>query len=93
MTPTACTWVFSPRTPDDPDVKGLESLKKDSERFRLIDRVFYLHAPEGVGRSKLAAGAERLLGVTMTDRNWRTVRKIGEMAKEADRRARDNAQD
>ena len=79
--------------PDDPDVKGLESLKKDSERFRLIDRVFYLHAPEGVGRSKLAASAERLLGVTMTDRNWRTVRKIAEMAKEVGRRARDNAQD
>ncbi len=91
--PTSLHLGFLACVPDDPDVKGLESLKKDSERFRLIDRVFYLHAPEGVGRSKLAAGAERLLGVTMTDRNWRTVRKIGEMAKEADRRARDGTQD
>jgi uncharacterized Tic20 family protein len=30
----------------------LDSLKKESERFRLIGSVFYLHAPEGVGRSK-----------------------------------------
>ena len=73
---------FLTSVPDDPDFERLESLKKDSERFRLIDRVFYLHVPEGVGRSKLAANAERLLGVAMTDRNWRTVRKITEMAKE-----------
>jgi uncharacterized protein (DUF1697 family) len=41
--------------------------------------VFYPHAPEGVGKSKLAARAEKLLGVPMTDRNWRTVCKIMEM--------------
>jgi len=40
----------------------------------------YLHAPEGVGRSKLAASSEKLLGVPMTDRNWRTVCKVMEMA-------------
>ncbi|MFZ3129366.1 MAG: DUF1697 domain-containing protein [Rhodoferax sp.] len=33
-----------------------------------------------LGRSKLAASAERLLGVPMTDRNWRTVCKIMELA-------------
>jgi len=68
--------------PKNPDLRKLESLKKGSERFHLSERVFYLHAPEGVGRSKLAAGAEKLLGVPMTDRNWRTVRKIREMAEE-----------
>ena len=60
----------------------LESLKSDSERFHLIDKVFYLYAPEGIGRSKLAANAEKLLGAPMTDRNWRTVCKILDMAKE-----------
>src|SRR5262245_43995429 len=40
-----------------------------SERFHLMDKVFYLHAPEGIGRSKLAANAEKLLGAPMTDRN------------------------
>jgi len=42
--------------------------------------VFYLHAPDGIGRSKLAARIERLLGVDATARNWRTVTKVFEMA-------------
>ena len=66
--------------PKKPDLKKLESLKKDSERFYLIDDIFYLHAPEGVGRSKLAASSERLLGVPMTDRNWNTVCRLKDMA-------------
>ena len=66
--------------PKKPDLKKLESLKKDSERFYLIDDIFYLHAPEGVGISKLAANSEKLLGVPMTDRNWNTVCRLKEMA-------------
>jgi uncharacterized protein (DUF1697 family) len=64
---------FLVSAPTNPNLKALEGLKKESERFELIDSVFYLHAPEGVGRSKLAANAEKLLGAPMTDRNWRTV--------------------
>ncbi|MBD9356174.1 hypothetical protein [Methylomonas albis] len=60
---------------------ALAIIKKDSERFSLIDQVFYLHAPEGIGRSKLAAQAEKRLGVAMTGRNWRTVCKLIELAK------------
>lgn len=71
---------FLASEPGKPNLKALESLKIESERFQLIDKVFYLHAPEGIGRSKLAANVERLLGVPMTDRNWRTVCKIREMA-------------
>jgi uncharacterized protein (DUF1697 family) len=73
---------FLASAPEKPDLKTLESLKSNGERFRLIDNVFYLHAPDGIGRSKLAAKAEKLLGVPMTDRNWRTVCKIREMAQE-----------
>jgi uncharacterized protein (DUF1697 family) len=80
--PQALHAGFLGAAPGRPDMKKLESLKSDSERFRLIDSVFYLHAPEGIGRSKLAANAERLLGVPMTDRNWRTVRAIWSMAQE-----------
>jgi len=50
-----------------------------TERFSLADRVFYLHAPEGIGRSRLAASAERLLGVSATARNWRTVCAIARL--------------
>jgi len=79
--PKALHAGFLISAPEYPNLKTLESLKRDSERFHLIDKVFYLYAPEGIGRSKLAANAEKLLGVPMTDRNWRTVCKIREMAK------------
>jgi uncharacterized protein (DUF1697 family) len=71
---------FLASTPKSPDLKKLASIKTETERFQLIEDVFYLHAPEGVGRSKLAASSEKLLGVSMTDRNWRTVCKLREMA-------------
>jgi uncharacterized protein (DUF1697 family) len=80
--PKALHAGFLAAAPERPDLKTLGSLKSDSERFRLISSVFYLHAPEGVGRSKLAAKAERLLGVPMTDRNWRTVLTLWKMAQE-----------
>lgn len=73
---------FLDSVPEHPDLEALTDLKRGSERFHLAERVFYLYAPEGVGRSKLAARAERLLGVPMTDRNWRTVRRLQEMARE-----------
>lgn len=73
---------FLASIPEHLDLDALERIKGDRERFVLADGVFYLHAPEGVGRSKLAANAERLLGVPVTARNWRTVRKVLEMAKQ-----------
>ncbi len=57
----------------------LDGLRKQNERIALDKDVLYLHAPDGIGRSKLAASAERLLGVRMTGRNWRTVCKIEKM--------------
>lgn len=78
--PQALHLGFLDSQPMNPDLAGLARLQKASERFQLIGRVFYLFAPEGVGRSKLAAGAERLLGVAMTDRNWRSVCAIAGLA-------------
>jgi uncharacterized protein (DUF1697 family) len=63
----------------EPDLASLESLRADSERYALVEDVFYLHAPDGIGRSKLAARVERALGVPATARNWRTVGKLVEM--------------
>ena len=79
--PPALHLSFLVSAPTKPNLQALEGLKKASERFQLRGSVFYLHAPEGVGRSKLAANAEKLLGVSMTDRNWRTVCTLCEMAK------------
>src|SRR5215204_5844732 len=73
---------FLASMPENPDLGALDNIKSDRERFALKDRVFYLHAPDGIGRSKLAANTEKLLGVAITGRNWRTVCKVVTMAKQ-----------
>ena len=73
---------FLESAPAEPDLDAIRDLCKDSERWRLAGAVFYLHAPEGIARSKLAAAVERKLGVGATARNWRTVCKVLEIAGE-----------
>ena len=80
LAPSSLHLGFLASTPRNPNLEKLNTLKKPSERFHLGDKVFYLSAPEGVGNSRLAASSEKLLGVAMTDRNWRTVCKIRELA-------------
>jgi uncharacterized protein (DUF1697 family) len=71
---------FLSKVPPAPDLKSMGQLKTDEEAFALKGKLFYLHAPHGVGTSKLAARAERCIGVDATARNWRTVSKLLEMA-------------
>ena len=71
---------FLESPPADPDLESLDSIKTATERFSLLGSVFYLHAPDGIGRSKVAARVEKLLGVTATARNWRTVSKVMALA-------------
>jgi len=71
---------FLAEIPTKPDLAGIEKIRASSERCELKGDVFYLHAPDGIGRSKLAANMEKLLGVPMTGRNWNTVSKLREMA-------------
>jgi uncharacterized protein (DUF1697 family) len=59
------------------NTQRMDEIASDNEEFLLTDSAFYLHAPDGVGRSKLAGDVERCLGVPATARNWRTVGKIG----------------
>jgi uncharacterized protein (DUF1697 family) len=71
---------FLAEAPKAPDLDGLQRLRIPSEAFALVGRVFYLHAPDGIARSKLAAAIGKRLGVEVTARNWRTVCKVLEMA-------------
>jgi uncharacterized protein (DUF1697 family) len=80
--PSSLHLGFLARPPERPNLEGLEKLKNESEQYHLTDKVFYLYAPEGIGRSKLAASSEKLLGVPMTDRNWKTVTKIKTLIEE-----------
>jgi uncharacterized protein (DUF1697 family) len=81
--PKSLHLFFLTERPTKPDLKACEALKIRTERFELKGSIFYLHTPDGFGTSKLAQRVERLLGVTGTARNWRTVTTLVEMAKGA----------
>lgn len=78
--PKALHFFFLAEQPKKIDRAAFDKVKKANESYQLIDKVFYLRAPDGVGRSKLAATAEKLLGVKATARNYRTVEKLSSMA-------------
>jgi uncharacterized protein (DUF1697 family) len=78
----ALHFFFLESLPESPDIERLKLLKAKSEKFALKGRVFYLQAPEGVGRSKLAAAVEKSIGVPLTARNWNTVNKLSKMVEE-----------
>ena len=67
---------FLSEIPKDPNTRALENARVDRKRFVIKDDIFYLYAPDGIGRSRLATNAEKFLGVSATARNWRTVCKI-----------------
>ena len=78
--PKSLHLFFLDGIPHKLNLAALEALKAPNERFALIDQVFYLHAPDGIGHSKLAEGVGKGWGVSLTARNWRTVSTILEMA-------------
>jgi len=69
-------FYFLDAPPQNPDLNRLKALKSPSEKFTLRNKVFYLYAPDGIGRSKLAAKVELAVGVAATARNWNTVSKL-----------------
>ncbi len=64
-----------------PPTERLNELASSTEKWRLVNQAFYLHAPDGAGRSKLAAKVEKTLGVPTTARNWKTVLKLSDMVR------------
>ncbi|MFC0845468.1 DUF1697 domain-containing protein [Streptomyces noboritoensis] len=69
--------------PVDPErFTGIETKAFLPDTFRLGDRVLYLYAPDGIGRSKLAEALAKpalLKGIEATARNWNTVKALVEM--------------
>ncbi|MEL7186421.1 MAG: DUF1697 domain-containing protein [Pseudomonadota bacterium] len=63
----------------DANFERIHSLQGRNEQYELTDLAFYLLAPDGIARSKLAADVEKCLGVAATARNWRSVGKLQEM--------------
>jgi uncharacterized protein (DUF1697 family) len=70
-------------------LKGLLAKTGGREAFVVGKGVVYLHAPDGFGTSKFAAGMEKASGVAMTVRNWKTVEAIAEMVEGRGERVED----
>ena len=58
------------------DLEGLKAWATAGERFHLRAGAFYLHTPEGFGRSKVAERLGRYLKAAMTARNQRSCEAI-----------------
>lgn len=80
--PTHVHTLFLAGTAKDSDLQRMRERKSSTEEFTLTDAAVYLHAPDGIARSKLANEMERHLGVSATGRNQRTVEKLQAMLAE-----------
>ncbi|MFD3551731.1 DUF1697 domain-containing protein [Streptomyces goshikiensis] len=61
---------------------GIDGPSYLPEEYRVGDRVVYLYAPNGLGRSKLGEALARpavVRGIDVTSRNWNTVVKLIEL--------------
>jgi len=70
---------FLERSPDEDRVSDARALLSETESFAVIGKILYLHAPDGIGRSRFAGGIDRALQMQTTGRNWRTVMKLEEL--------------
>lgn len=71
--------LFFTGTPDPEVAANLEDYCTAGEEVTLGEQCLYLHAPDGLGRSKLGGRVEKALGCPATARNLNTVRAIREM--------------
>lgn len=62
------------------DESAAARLALPQERLHLAGSVLYLHAPDGVGRSKLFAKLPQLLSQEVTVRNLKTARAVYDLA-------------
>lgn len=68
--------VFSAGEPDAAVVKAAVEKFGGDDAARVVDGTLYLHTPNGLGRSKLAAELARRGPKDGTARNWTTVTKL-----------------
>ena len=73
---------LSKRPPKPDAVETLRRYAAAGERVEVFDDAIWIDFAGGVARSRLTpAVLDRAVGSTVTARNWRTVQKLGEMAR------------
>ena len=75
--------VFLAEKPAPASLKKLQELTLAPDRVRSLDREIYFYFPNGVSGSSLwKHPLDKVLRITGTMRNWNTVNKLYEMARE-----------
>ncbi len=75
--------TFLAKAPAETALKKLGALNAGSDQWQCRGSGVYLYCPNGYGTTKLSNNAlEKVLSVTATTRNWRTVNQLYQMALE-----------
>ena len=81
--------TFLAAEPDAAALTRLEPLDGEPDAFHLVGRDVFLHYPNGIQGSRLTGALlERRLGVPGTNRTWKSVERIAELAAEAEDESR-----
>ena len=79
--PTKLHVGFLAEATDAARIAELDPNRSPPDTFEVRGREVYLHFPKGTARSKLTVDYfDRVLGTTITIRNWRTVGRLLDMA-------------
>jgi len=78
--PKSLHLLFLERPPQEEHIDAANALVSKSESITVTGKLIYVHAPDGIARSKLANGIDRALRMNTTGRNWRTVTKLNDLA-------------
>jgi uncharacterized protein (DUF1697 family) len=68
--------IFTAGEPDADVVAAAQEKAAGGDEARIVDGTLYMHTPNGLGRSKLAAELSRRGPKDGTARNWTTVTKL-----------------
>jgi len=75
--------TFLSENPKQENLTIVKGIDFPPDQFIIIEKEIYLHCPDGYGISKLSNNFfENKLKVIATTRNWRTVNKLADMAKD-----------
>jgi uncharacterized protein (DUF1697 family) len=75
--------TFLSEVPAAAALRKLEAMVLAPDQLRCVGKDVYLYMPNGVGKSKLMkASWERVLSVSTTSRNWRTVNTLHQMCQD-----------
>jgi len=78
--PKSLHLFFLEGPPQRKHVSDANHLLSETESMTIIGSRLYLHAPDGIARSRCAKGIDRAFHMNTTARNWRTITELAKLA-------------